>query len=47
MGLGYGCGHGTQSQLSGWLPSHHALIQNERVLHEWMGLAWYLLSGRL
>ena len=33
--------------LSGWLPSHHALVQNERVLHEWLGLAWYLLSGRL
>ena len=36
-----------EGPLSGWLPSHHALIQNERVLHEWMGLAWYLLSGRL
>ncbi len=36
-----------EGPLSGWLPSHHALVQNERVLHEWLGLAWYLLSGRL
>ena len=36
-----------EGPLSRWLPSHHALVQNERVLHEWLGLAWYLLSGRL
>jgi len=36
-----------EGPLSGWLPSHHALVQNERVLHEWLGLGWYFLSGRL
>ena len=36
-----------EGPLAGWLPSHHALVQNERVLHEWLGLAWYWVSGRL
>ncbi len=36
-----------EGPLARWLPSHHALVQNERVLHEWLGLAWYGLSGRL
>jgi uncharacterized SAM-binding protein YcdF (DUF218 family) len=35
-----------EGPLGSWLPSHHALVQNERVLHEWLGLAWYLVSGR-
>ena len=36
-----------EGPLAGWLPSRHALVQNERVLHEWLGLAWYGVSGRL
>lgn len=36
-----------EGPLAGWLPSHHALVQNERVLHEWLGLAWYFVCGRL
>ena len=33
--------------LSDYLPSATAISQNDDVLHEWVGLIWYKLSGRI
>jgi uncharacterized SAM-binding protein YcdF (DUF218 family) len=33
--------------LSDYLPSTTAISQNDDVLHEWVGLIWYKLSGRI
>jgi uncharacterized SAM-binding protein YcdF (DUF218 family) len=44
------CGLGTvefQNSFASWLPSYSAIVSNERVLHEWVGLAWYWVRGRL
>ena len=44
------CGLGAvefHNRLASWLPSYWALASNERVFHEWMGLAWYWVRGRL
>ena len=30
-----------------WIPSPRAMLDNEDVLHEWGGLAWYWVSGKL
>jgi len=33
--------------ISSWFPSARGLRLNEAVLHEWVGLAWYKLRGRM
>src|SRR5262249_31225188 len=37
----------TDSSRYGFLPSAAALQDSQRVFHEWLGLAWYWLKGRI
>jgi uncharacterized SAM-binding protein YcdF (DUF218 family) len=34
------------AELNSFLPSPSAAVNNQRVLHEWLGMAWYWLNGR-
>ena len=40
------CGY-TVFDIKDWLPDADAIRKNNAVLHEWVGLAWYALRGRV
>jgi hypothetical protein len=35
-----------EAKLNDFLPSAGAAANNQRVLHEWLGLAWHWMNGR-
>jgi uncharacterized SAM-binding protein YcdF (DUF218 family) len=42
------CGYTVfEGRLNDWIPNSSAIKQNDSVLHEWLGLAWYRLSGKI
>jgi uncharacterized SAM-binding protein YcdF (DUF218 family) len=44
------CAYRSRTFRHGWsalLPDPDAILHNEDILHEWLGLAWYKLSGRI
>lgn len=34
-------------EANGWLPGGEAVLVNEQTLHEWLGLSWYFVRGRI
>jgi uncharacterized SAM-binding protein YcdF (DUF218 family) len=34
-------------EANGWLPGGEGVLTNEQTLHEWLGLSWYFVRGRI
>ena len=41
------CFRSDEDEVTGWLPNYKAISDNEDAMHEFLGLIWYWMLGRI